>query len=70
MTRELIQFVKDKRKELGLTQEDLANRAGVGIRFIREMEQGKETLRLDKINQVIGLFGCKMVPGRVSREES
>ncbi|WP_354358799.1 helix-turn-helix transcriptional regulator [Pedobacter sp. UYP30] len=53
----LISFVKRKRKELGLTQEDLALNAGVGLRFIRDLEQGKKTLRLDKVNDVLALFG-------------
>ena len=46
-----------------MTQEELAKKAGVGLRFIRELEQGKETLRIDKINQVLSLFGHKMIPG-------
>lgn len=50
-------FVKRKRKELKLTQEDLALNAGVGLRFVRDLEQGKTTLRLDKVNDVLGLFG-------------
>ncbi|SDD74967.1 helix-turn-helix transcriptional regulator [Pedobacter soli] len=50
-------FVKAKRKELGLTQEDLALNAGVGLNFIRDLEQGKKTLRLDKVNDVLALFG-------------
>jgi len=50
-------FVKQKRKELKLTQEDLALNAGVGLRFIRDLEQGKTTLRLDKVNDVLALFG-------------
>ena len=58
----LIEFVKERRKALGLTQRDLANRAGVGLRFVRELEQGKESLRLDKVNQVLALFGHRMVP--------
>jgi y4mF family transcriptional regulator len=58
----LVQFVKGKRKELGLTQHDLADRAGVGLRFIRDLEQGKESLRLDKVNQVLALFGRRMEP--------
>lgn len=53
----LIAFVKEKRKELRLTQEDLALNAGVGLRFIRDLEQGKKTLRLDKVNDVLALFG-------------
>lgn len=61
-TKELITFVKTRRDQLGLTQQDLAVRAGVGIRFIRDLEQGKENLRLDKVNQVLALFGHKMGP--------
>jgi len=58
----LIQFVKQRRKQLGLTQQDLAERAGVGLRFVRDLEQGKETLRIDKINQVLSLFGHELAP--------
>ena len=50
-------FVKEKRNLVKLTQPELAAKAGVGLRFIRELEQGKETLRLDKVNQVLQLFG-------------
>jgi y4mF family transcriptional regulator len=53
----LSEFVKDKRKAVKLTQPELAQKAGVGLRFIRELEQGKKTLRLDKVNQVLRLFG-------------
>ena len=69
MTQSLVQFVKNRRKQLGLTQVDLADRAGVGLRFIREMEQGKQTLRLDKVNQVLVLFGHVMAPVSLSNEE-
>ena len=55
-------FVKEKRKKLNLTQIDLAEKAGVGIRFIRELEQGKETLQLNKVNQVLQLFGHEAGP--------
>lgn len=64
-TSELIDFVKTRREQLGLTQEELANRAGVGLRFIRDLEQGKESLRLDKVNQVLVLFGHKMAPIKI-----
>lgn len=57
-------FVKDNRSRQGLTQEQLAIKAGVGLRFIRDLEQGKNTLRIDKINQVLALFGYSMVPGK------
>lgn len=56
----LADFVKDKRKAVKLTQPELAEKAGVGLRFIRELEQGKETLRLDKVNQVLQLFGYEV----------
>lgn len=61
--QELIAFVRKKRKSLGLTQHDLAIKSGVGLRFIRDLEQGKQTLRLDKVNQVLTLFGQHLVPG-------
>ncbi|QZE15258.1 helix-turn-helix transcriptional regulator [Halosquirtibacter laminarini] len=60
--KNLIQFVKLRRKQLGLTQYDLAERAGVGLRFVREMEQGKESLRMDKVNEVLALFGHELAP--------
>lgn len=53
----LAEFVKQKRRSVKLTQTELAEKAGVGLRFVRELEQGKETLRLDKVNQVLQLFG-------------
>jgi y4mF family transcriptional regulator len=62
-------FVKSKRKAVKLTQLELAEKAGVGLRFIREMEQGKESLRLDKVNQVLQLFGCEVGAVPVDRGE-
>lgn len=59
---ELSTFIKTKRKQLKLTQFELAEKAGVGLRFVREMEQGKTTLRLDKVNQVLNLFGYELSP--------
>jgi y4mF family transcriptional regulator len=56
----LADFVKDRRKSVKLTQAEMAEKAGVGLRFIREMEQGKERLRLDKVNQVLQLFGYEV----------
>lgn len=55
--REIAAFVKEMRKKFNLTQVDLADKSGVGLRFVRELEQGKQTLRMDKINQVLILFG-------------
>ena len=53
-------YLKEKRKQLSLTQPELAEKAGVGLRFIREIEQGKTTLRMDKVNQVLKLFGSEL----------
>lgn len=62
MQTTLSQFVKQRRRNASLTQEDLAYKAGVGLRFIRDLEQGKPTLRLDKINQVLLLFNHQVGP--------
>jgi len=56
------EFVKARRGAVKLTQPELAEKAGVGLRFVRELEQGKETLRLDKVNQVLRLFGFEVGP--------
>ena len=53
----LSEYIKQKRKKYGLSQVELAERAGVGLRFVRELEQGKQTLRMDKVNGVLALFG-------------
>ena len=58
----IAQFVKDRRKILGITQIELAEKAGVGLRFIRELEQGKESLRMDKVNEVLALFSHELGP--------
>ena len=58
----LATFVKAKRKQFGLTQEELSRKSGVGLRFVRELEQGKGTLRMDKVNQVLSLFGAELGP--------
>lgn len=55
--RLIADFVKEMRKKFNLTQVDLAEKSGVGLRFVRELEQGKQTLRMDKVNQVLNLFG-------------
>lgn len=65
----LSQFVKERRKQLGLTQEDLSFKAGVGLRFVRDLEQGKKTLMLDKVNQVLALFGHELGPIPAERHE-
>ncbi|MBK9357685.1 MAG: helix-turn-helix transcriptional regulator [Bacteroidales bacterium] len=65
---QLSEFVKEKRRLTGLTQPDLAEKAGVGLRFVRELEQGKGTLRLDKVNQVLKLFGYEVGAIPVNRK--
>ena len=56
-------FIKQNRKAAGLTQEEFALRSGLGLRFVRELEQGKQTVRLDKVNQALAMFGMHAVPG-------
>lgn len=65
---DISKFLKARRREALLTQVELADKAGVGLRFIRDLEQGKKSLRLDKVNQVLALFGAKV--GVVPWEES
>lgn len=57
-------YIKKERKKLGLTQEEFAMRSGLGLRFVRELEAGKETVRLDKVNQALAMFGMEAVPGK------
>ena len=57
------EYIKEERKKAGLTQEEFALRSGLGLRFVRELEQGKETVRLDKVNQALAMFGKEAVPG-------
>lgn len=59
--------LKSLRKEHGLTQVDLAMKSGVGLNFVRELEQGKATVRLDKVAQVFDLFGYELVPQKKAR---
>jgi y4mF family transcriptional regulator len=61
-------FIKSKRRQTGLTQVELAEKSGVGLRFVRELEQGKTTLRMDKVNQALRLFGCEL--GAVQMDRS
>lgn len=63
---QLAKYVKEKRKQFGLTQVALSQKSGVGLRFVRELEQGKVTLRLDKVNQVLALFGAEMTPAKIT----
>lgn len=63
----LADFVKNKRKMLKMTQQELAQKAGVGYRFVRELEAGKTTLQLEKVNEVLKLFGHEVGPIPIDR---
>lgn len=63
----IAEFIKEKRKATGLTQEDFAMRSGLGLRFVRDLEQGKETVRMDKVNIALAMFDMEAVPGRKER---
>ena len=59
------EYIKQERKKAGLTQEEFEMRSGLGIRFVRELEQGKDTVRLDKVTQALAMFGMDAVPGKM-----
>lgn len=65
----LAAFVKGRRKSIQLTQMELAEKAGVGLRFIRDLEQGKLSMRTDKINEVLRLFGYTLGAVEMDREK-
>jgi len=67
-TNKLADFVRKNRLAANLTQPVLARKAGVGLRFLREMEQGKATLRMDAVNKVLRLFGKELGPVDMPRE--
>lgn len=62
----IAKFIKEKRKEAGLTQKEFAIRSGLGLRFIRDLEQGKTSVRMDKVNVALWMFG--MEAGPVAKE--
>ena len=64
----IAEFVKTQRKAAGLTQEQFAMRSGLGLRFVRELDQGKSTVRMDKVNVALAMFGMEAVPGRKEDE--
>lgn len=66
----LAEFVIERRKALKLTQAQLADKAGVGLRFVRELEGGKPTLRMDKVNEVLRFFGSELGPVPIDRTEA
>lgn len=64
----LSKYVKAMRKQYNLTQIDLSDKSGVGLRFVRELEQGKQTLRLDKVNQILNLFGYEVGAVKIEKK--
>jgi len=60
---DLARLIKEKRKASNMTQEELSSKSGLGLRFIRDIEQGKTSLRMDKVNQLLALFGMELKPG-------
>ena len=60
----IAEFIKTNRKAEGLTQAEFAIRSGLGLRFVRELEQGKPTVRMDKVNITLAMFDMEAVPGR------
>ena len=60
--RDLATFVKERRKEVNLTQEEFAERAGIALTVLRKIEQGKTNLNLDKVNLILELFGHELAP--------
>ena len=60
----IAEFIKTNRKAAGLTQEEFAIRSGLGLRFVRELEQGKPTVRMDKVNIALAMLDMEAVPGR------
>ena len=65
----LANFIKTKRKEANLTQQEFAEKAGVALTVVRKIEQGKENLSLSKVNQVLLMFGSKLVPANLKEIE-
>ncbi len=58
----IAEYIKKSRKEVGLTQEEFAIRSGLGLRFVRELERGKPTVRMDKVNIALNMFGMEAGP--------
>ena len=64
----IAEYIKTNRRAAGLTQQEFALRSGLGLRFVRELEQGKETVRMDKVNIALAMFGMEAGPIRITNE--
>jgi y4mF family transcriptional regulator len=62
-------LIKQKRKKHNMTQEELSAKSGIGLRLVREIEQGKTSMRMDKVNQLLELFGMELTPGPKAYKE-
>lgn len=62
------EYIRTKRKQNHLSQIELAQRAGVGVRFIRELERDKQSVQMDKVNEVLKLFGERLYPNRIPND--
>ena len=60
--KNIAEFVKERRKEVNLTQEEFAERAGVALTVVRKIEQGKTNMNMDKVNLVLSMFGHELGP--------
>ena len=65
--KRLAEFVKERRREVNLTQEEFAERAGVALTVVRKIEQGKPNLNMEKVNLILSMFGHELAP--VNRKE-
>jgi y4mF family transcriptional regulator len=65
--QQLSEFVKERRKEVNLTQEEFADRAGVALTVVRKIEQGKTNLNLDKVNLILRMFGHEIAPVKIKK---
>ena len=65
----IAEFVKKSRRAAGLTQEEFAIRSGLGLRFVLDLEQGKETVRMDKVNVALAMFDMEAIPGKKEKNE-
>ncbi|MBN1634040.1 MAG: helix-turn-helix transcriptional regulator [Ignavibacteria bacterium] len=66
MKNNLSKFLKEQRKIYKITQRELAEKSGISLRLIRDLEQGKETSRIDKVNTILKLFGFKLYPVNIN----
>ena len=64
----IAEFIKTSRRAAGLNQKEFAIRSGLGLRFVRELEQGKESVRMDKVNIALAMFGMEAVPGKMEKK--